>query len=103
MPGNPNKEGRDNPQYQMGRRRYTKVPGYHSVLPRVFPFRYRTTQEQAVHLVCDLLDGEYTGFALTAHPSSFDGHMHLWLSVECAEYLTDTLHVISTDRLEKVE
>lgn len=87
MAGNPDKAGRTGREYQMGRRRYTKVPGYHSVLPRVFPFRVWTSTEHAHQLVNELQAVDRTGFALTEHASSIDGHVHLWLSQENAEYL----------------
>lgn len=103
MPGNPNKDGRRGPGYQMGRRRNTRVPGYHSVLPRVFPYRWKCTHEQAVYAICDMLDVGRDGFALTSHPTTKDGHVHLWLSAENAEYLVETLDMVQPQQLEATE
>lgn len=74
------------------------MPGYHSVLPRVFPWRIWLSKEQAENLIDTLLEVGHTGFALTEHPSSMDGHVHLWLSAENAEYVDtlDTYNVEST-------
>lgn len=80
-------DSRKGAAYQMGRRRFTAVPGYASVLPRVFPFRIRTSEEHADLCIQAMLYNEYTGFALTSHPSSMDGHVHLWVSNEMAEFL----------------
>lgn len=102
MAGNPDKDGRKNPRYQMGRRRLTLTPGYHSVLPRVFPFRFRCSAESASHLIGCMMGSGYTGFCLTSHPSTVDGHVHLWLSAECAEFLVE-YHQVSFDGLERME
>lgn len=64
------------------------MPGYHSVLPRVFPFRVWTSSDHAYQMVNELMGVDRTGFAVTSHPSSLDGHVHLWLSEESAEFLT---------------
>lgn len=103
MPGNPDKEGRTNPEYQMGRRRYSKAPGYHGVLPRVFPYRVRCSYELAAYSISVLTDLERSGFALTSHPASSDGHVHLWLSEENAEYLVELGGLISERMLERTE
>ena len=87
MPGNPEKRGRTNVSYQMGRRRLTKVPGYHSVLPRVFPMVWLGSAEDVGSCVNWLIESGSDGFAVTSHPSTLDGHIHLWLSVDCCESL----------------
>jgi hypothetical protein len=99
MPGNPGKQGRTSAAYQMGRRRLTKVPGYHSVLPRVFPMVWRGTLEDAGRCVNWLIESGSDGFAVTSHPSTLDGHVHLWLSVNCAESLV----IASLIRQESLE
>jgi len=103
MVGNPDKDGRKGRTYQMGRRRFTSAPGYHSVLPRVFPFRWRCTQEQATHVIAVMLNVGRDGFALTSHPTTIDGHVHLWLSAENAEYLVETVRKIQPQQIEAME
>lgn len=100
MVGNPEKEGRKNPIYQLGRRRHTKVPGYFGVLPRVFPYRYRCSLSSAHQLIDVLIAVDRDGFAVTSHPSTVDGHVHLWLSEENAAYLVDTVCLIPEYGLE---
>jgi hypothetical protein len=102
MPGNPDKEGQTGPKYQMGRRRHSKVPGYHGVLPRVFPYRVRCSYELADNCIYVLTEMQKTGFALTSHPASSDGHVHLWLSEESAEYLVE-FGFLSKGMLEETE
>lgn len=88
--------------YQIGRRRHTAVPGYAAILPRVFPFRIRTSELSATQCIQAMLENDYTGFALTSHPSTIDGHVHLWLSTEMADFLV-RIDYISGGRLEKTE
>lgn len=77
------------------------MPGYHSVLPRVFPYRARVSREYAWTLIRELNDVHRDGYALTSHPSAADGHVHLWLSASNAEYLVS---IVPIDRyLEKTE
>lgn len=73
--------------YQKDRRRYTRAPGYHAVMPRVFPFYKTISYDEMKILVRVLWREELTGFAVTSHPSSMDGSIRLWLSQECAEVL----------------
>jgi hypothetical protein len=99
---NPEIDPRKGKAYQMGRRRFTAVPGYASVLPRVFPFRMRTSENHAAQCIQAMLDNGYTGFALTSHPSTVDGHVHLWVSSEMAEFLY-RLDLVPTGGLETME
>lgn len=103
MAGNPNKIGRKNPTYQVGRRRHTTVPGYHSILPRVFPYRYRCDLAAAHQAIDVLIAVERDGFAVTSHPATIDGHVHLWLSEGNAEYLVETVGLIRAESLEAIE
>jgi hypothetical protein len=102
MPGSPEIDPRKGAAYQMGRRRYTAAPGYGSVLPRVFPFRIRTSESHAARCINSMMDNGYTGFALTSHPSTVDGHVHLWLSNEMGEYLV-RMDLVGYGSLEKME
>lgn len=85
--------------YQMGRRRFTAVPGYASTLPRVFPFKIRLSLQHAQQCIEEMMEAEYAGFAVTSHPATTDGHVHLWVSVEMAEYLT-FMDLVSSGMLE---
>ena len=97
MAGNPSKAGQQNKTYQVDRRRYTRVPGYHSILPRAFPFKKDMSREDAEWLVGVVLDSgelDMTGIAVTSHPRTLDGHVTVWMSAEVAEALLNT-HYIS--------
>lgn len=99
MVGSPKNEGRKNPKYQLDRRRFTKVPGYTAFLPRIFPYRWRCAPAEAYVAMDAMKEADRFGYAISAHPSSTDGHIHLWLSADNAEYLVD-LGYISLGSLE---
>lgn len=100
MAGTPGKEGKSNPKYQMNRRRFTSAPGFHSYLPRVFAYKWRCSFESGETVIKALLEVGRTNFAFTTHPSTRDGHCHLWLTPDNAEYLTDTVEMIPRISLE---
>lgn len=74
-------------------RRMSADPGYRGVLPRVFPYRWRGSREDAALMVDYILEVEHTGFALTEHPSFNEGNVDLWLSAKVCEYLIDTFYL----------
>jgi hypothetical protein len=99
--GNPNRgENERTAAYQMNRRRFSSTPGYHNVLPRVFPYRVKSSIEFANQLINFLTEVHRDGFALTSHPKSDDGHVHLWMSSENAEYL-EQFGEITSSMLER--
>lgn len=65
------------------------MPGYHGILPRVFPFRRSCAIETADVIVNTLMREGLTGFAVTSHPSTLDGHVDVWLSTEAAQFLVE--------------
>lgn len=83
---------------QMERRRYTTVPRYHGHLPKVFPYRYNCSMEEVEVVVSQLQSQGVNGYAVTSHPRSTDGHVTVWLSVECSQVLLD-LGVFSEEKL----
>lgn len=86
----------------MGRRRFTRAPGYHSVLPRVFPFKREISLEEASSLIVFLVQEEHTGYALSRHPSTLDGHVTFWMSNEIAEILVGGGHLSYVEETEPV-
>lgn len=80
-------------------RRVTANPGYGSYLPRCFPYSVRTTFETASGVIESALVAGHTGFALTEHSATLDGHVTLWLSAKVAEWAVDTMGLLRKDQI----
>lgn len=81
-------------------------PGYRGVLPRVFPYRMLVgngDEGSGRYLIRKLTEAEITGFALTSHSQKLDGSADLWLSVEAAEYLCETMQIVGEEQLIRTE
>ena len=77
---------------------HTKNPGYHSRLPKVFPYYWQGSLEEVENLTSILMLNSVAGwvdsagvdgglwFAVTGHSGTLDGHITLWLSAQAAHF-----------------
>jgi hypothetical protein len=86
-------------------------PHYHAFLPRVFPYKYRTTSDSILYLAVRLSEKMSEDFqslepvpelyhAVTGHPAYRDQTLDLWLSKGAARWLAEQ-DLIQSEELEE--
>ena len=80
--------------------RMSPDPGYAGVLPRVFPYVWKGSREDASSIIVELLEVGRTGFALTEHTRDPYGSVSLWMSAQVVAYLLD-IHYLRRESIRE--
>lgn len=98
------KNGQIRTKAQVDHRLHSKLPGYHSKLPDVFPYFWKGSEEEVTDLVDmltqELAEGSFW-FAVTGHPKAMQSEVTLWLSADAAQYLLGSETISSVHQYER--
>lgn len=101
------KNGQIRTKAQVDHRLHSKLPGYHSKLPDVFPYFWKGAVNDVAQLVQGLTeDAEELAegslwFAVTGHPKAMQSEVTLWLSADAAQYLLGSGTIASVHQYER--